>query len=58
MELKQLKEKAAFSNVVTEDQVLRRYRGLAIVKSEKGFNSESEIDEYVNKSLASISYDN
>lgn len=54
MELKQLKEKSAFSNVVTEDQVLRRYRGLAIVKSEKGFNSESEIDEYVNKSLASI----
>lgn len=54
MELKQLKEKAAFSNVVTEDQVLRRYRELAIVKSEKGFNSESEIDEYVNKSLASI----
>ena len=54
MDLKQLKEKAAFSNVVTEDQVIRRYRGLAIVKSEKGFNSEIEIDEYVNKSLESI----
>ena len=54
MELQKLRDKAAFSNVVIDDQVLRRYRGLAIVKSEKGFNSEEEIDDYVNQTLATI----
>lgn len=51
MTLDALKSKAAFSNIVTDDQVLRRYRGLAIVESDKGFNSEEEIDEYVRLSL-------
>lgn len=46
-----LKSKAAFSNIVQEEQVLRRYKGLAIVESEKGFNSEEEIDEFVRLSL-------
>lgn len=54
MELQKLRDKASFSNVVTEDQVIRRYRGLAIVESEKGFNSEDEIDDYVNQTLATI----
>jgi hypothetical protein len=53
MTLEILKSKAAFSNVVTEDQVIERYKGLAIVKSEKGFNSKEEIDQYVEQSLAS-----
>lgn len=52
MELADLKQKAAFSNVVAPDQVKRFYKGLAIVESEKGFNSEAEIDEYIKASLA------
>jgi hypothetical protein len=52
MTLEILKSKAAFSNVVTEDQVIERYKGLAIVKSEKGFNSKEEIDQYIDRSLA------
>lgn len=51
MTLEILKSKAAFSNVVTEDQVIERYKGLAIVKSEKGFTSKEEIDQYIEKSL-------
>lgn len=47
LSFKELKDKAAFSNIVTEDQVIRRYKGLAIVKSERGFNSEAEIDRFV-----------
>lgn len=47
LSFKELKDKAAFSNIVTEDQVIRRYKGLAIVKSERGFNSEEEIDRFV-----------
>lgn len=47
LSFKELKDKAAFSNIVTEDQVIRRYKGLAIVKSERGFNSEDEIDRFV-----------
>lgn len=47
LSFKELKDKAAFSNIVTEDQVTRRYKGLAIVKSERGFNSEAEIDRFV-----------
>lgn len=47
LSFKELKDKAAFSNIVTEDQVIRRYQGLAIVKSERGFNSETEIDRFV-----------
>lgn len=54
MDLTELRSKASFSNVVTEDQVKRRYRGLAIVESEKGFNSEEEIDEYVEKSISKL----
>ena len=53
MTLEILKSKAAFSNVVTEDQVIERYKGLSIVESEKGFNSKEEIDQYVEQSLAS-----
>lgn len=48
-----LRSKAAFSNVVTDDQVLRRYKGLAIVESDKGFNSEEEIDRYIELSISS-----
>ena len=53
MTLEILKSKAAFSNVVTEDQVIERYKGLAIIKSEKGFTSKEEIDQYVEQSLSS-----
>lgn len=53
MTLEVLKSKAAFSNVVTEDQVIERYKGLAIVKSEKGFNSKDEIDQYIELSISS-----
>lgn len=49
--LKELKSKAAFSNIVSEEQVIRRYRGLAIVESSRGFNSEEEIDEFVRLTL-------
>lgn len=54
MDLAELRSKASFSNVVTEDQVKLRYRGLAIVESEKGFNSEEEIDEYVEESISKL----
>lgn len=47
----ELKSKAAFSNIVLDKQVIRRYKGLAIVESEKGFNSEDEIDDFVELSL-------
>lgn len=50
----ELKSKAAFSNIVTEEQVIRRYKGLAIVESEKGFNSEEEIDKFVELSFENI----
>lgn len=52
MELVDLKQKAAFSNVVAPDQVKKFYKGLAIVESERGFTSEAEIDEYIEASLA------
>lgn len=52
MELVDLKQKAAFSNVVAQDQVKKFYKGLAIVESERGFTSEAEIDEYIKASLA------
>lgn len=51
MELVDLKQKAAFSNVVAPDQVKKFYKGLAIVESERGFTSEAEIDEYIKGSL-------
>ena len=50
-DFKELKSKAAFSNIVSEEQVIRRYKGLAIVKSPRGFNSEEEIDAFVKSAL-------
>ena len=53
-DFKELKSKAAFSNIVSEEQVIRRYKGLAIVKSPRGFNSEEEIDKFVELSFENI----
>lgn len=50
-DFKELKSKAAFSNIVSEEQVIRRYKGLAIVESPRGFNSEEEIDAFVKSAM-------
>lgn len=50
----ELQSKASFSNIVTEEQVIKRYKGLAIVESAKGFNSEEEIDEYTRLAVAHL----
>ena len=60
MTLDVLKSKAAFSNVVTEDQIIERYKGLAIVKSEKkrliNISSYRSRREYSSFSKKSIKY--
>ena len=55
MNLTELKKKAMMSNIASDmDEVIEEYRGYAINKDKKGFNSRAEVDDYLDGTMQEL----